>query len=342
MLEILTQSPREGDMSAPLQGAADHSDWQDRILSIAGCLGTKLYLMGGQTTGHGDSAQADVYESGDGGMTWRKTFGEFETSIHRLPRSARGMVFGLPVIDNELYLCGGGRYDDRDPAEAQRAWFDGVYAFNGATWREVLREGHNQWPNGGRTYHNVVRMFGERLWLFTGSSPASGSSPEILVSDDRGAHWELLDYIDWGQGNGSHADAVTVDGNAIVRASGNAQDRGTYRISREPIPPKPELTGFAKGSPVSGPRVGPLRPVITLEGDHFQRDGKDDVLAVYVSGGDRHVRYAAFSNINIKSPTELEVKMPEWFPSPVLGEVFIYIVGPGGTAVNQTVKFNYM
>ena len=337
-----------------------HDNWQGRILSIAGCLNGKLYVMGGQLTEDPDTAQNDIYESSDGGVTWSQVLGP--PWMHKgepswPPWSPRGMVHGMPVIDGKLYLVGGARYSngtlDHHGNLKRPMYFDGVYAFDGTFW-EVVRPDRVPgdacgWPTGygdpitsGRGYHNVVwtppgsdlrRSPHGLLGVITGSLENFGSSRTILTSEDKGRTWSIALEADWGK-DGSHADGVTVilrtglrggptgDRWAIIRASGNAYERLTYRISPTTLaefmsePPRPRVD---RVDPDSGAADGD----VTLTGAGFS-----SAVAVYVAAGGEHVVHAeTFTRV---SDTEFKVKMPPWPPG--VGAVYILVVNPSGSS----------
>jgi hypothetical protein len=296
-----------------------HADWEDRILSVAGSLDGKLYLMGGQLN-YTDktSARADVYVSTDDGATWTKMGAA-------IPWSARGMVAGMPVIDGCLYLVGGGRYEN----DGAKDCYDGVFKFDGTTWTTVLAEGHNTWRAGGRAYHNVVSA-GGRLWVITGStSTAGGSNPIILFSEDKGVSWSEFDRCEWGRDvGGSHADGVTVVGERIYRASGNAFDRETFILERRSGPPAPTIESL---SPTSGSSAG--GDLVTVTGKNFSHGVW--TVGIRSAPGSSPILYR---DATVVSDTELT------FVTPARPAASIYplVVGPAGTGLTEGVAFLFV
>lgn len=287
-----------------------HDDWEDRSLAIAGSLGGALYAMGGMLNVYTPaSAQNDVYKSTDGGATWEKMNA-------LVPWSPRAAVYGMPVIDGQLYLVGGGIYDN--------SYYDGVFAFDGAVWETICEdsEGFGSVIAGGRYYHNVLRTPDRRVWVFGGTWANAGSSATIAYSDDDCLTWGLFGSLEWGGGNGSHADAMTVFDGRILRASGNSFERAVYTVAREAAPEKPTISS---GLPTSGP----ADTVVTVSGAGFLRG----VHAVYLMAGGK-VEPAPFV---VLSDTSLEVTMMAF------GAVKCYVVvlGPGGQSEYQGVDFTY-
>jgi hypothetical protein len=341
-----------------------HPLWGNRALSIAGSLGGILYAMGGHLTRKDTrelyEAKNDVYESTNGGRAWRR----MQDTDAEPPWSPRGMVFGMPVIHNpetgrdELYLVGGATYKSR--------LFDGVFALEQTTgkWITKRHDSPNDgldakirpeggWPTGldendpqsgtsGRGYHNVVKTPDGTIWVITGSVKVKyesgaigevGSCPGIIVSKDQGATWKLLMNSDWGT-PGSHADGVTLLHGKIIRASGNAQDRITYMISRDlTVPPKPEVTPGSLDPP-----AGVKGTVVSLEGTF------NGVIAVWVTGTNWRAAYADKKTITVTGGTKLKVTMPKFpgLPTEFPFKPHVVVVGPGGSSWYGDAEFTYL
>jgi len=222
----------------------------------------------------------------------------------------------MPVIDGRLYLVGGGVYEEE--------YFDGVFAFDGEDWETICEdtEGFGSAITGGRYYHVVLRTPDGRVWVFGGTPPSAGSSTKIAFSDDNCLTWEFFGNLEWGGGNGSHADGMVVFEGRIVRASGNAFDRAVYTIARERVPSKPVIS---EGSP----STGPVDTVMTVLGTGFLRG----VQATYlVAGG--VVEPAPFE---VLSDTSLEVTMIAINAA----SCFVLVLGPGGQSEYQGIYFTY-
>jgi hypothetical protein len=315
--------------------------WGKRILSIAGSLTRPgglagptthvLYVMGGQLDTNPNSAQNDVYQSVDQGRSWYPVPWHPEVPWGPLlPRwEPRGMVSGMPVIRDpvtgieELYLVGGGRYGLNGPD----TFFDSVWKFDGFRWKMVRPTSTPGDPNGwvtgynnppgqpktcGRKYHTVVLTppgpdlpYG-LIWVIVGAV-MGGNCKKIVISKDRGKTWEEAPLeADWGGATGSHADGAIAYKGGILRASGNAFDRSTYRILRvtfreyhnrrrpvvSSVAPPPLQTGAGKGQ------------TVVLTGIGFET-----VRAVYVDPSTVNVTYAKFTPPT--TDTRLEVEIPE-------------------------------
>lgn len=186
-----------------------------RCLFMVGTLGDDLYVMGGQTNEYIEStALADVWRSTDGGLTW--------TELATPPWSGRGMVYRPVEHDGQLVVVGGGRYDDTDPVA-----FNGVFAFDGATWTTVLPDGHTQWE---ATYYNALATLDGRLWLFNGFT-GTEELVRALYSDDGGLTWS--ESPGGSGGVASHADAVVALEDRVLRVSGSLSERNVYAFVPE-------------------------------------------------------------------------------------------------------------
>lgn len=182
-----------------------------------------LYCVAGQIELDQDTtAHSRVFRSPDG-VTW--------TRLADAPFTGRG-DHAMCVHAGALYVIGGEKY----AAHTRRndVWRMGT----DETWTEVLADGHAQFVK--RAYPWAASA-GGRLWMGGGANASGGDElggseygdsenlDSIFYSEDNGATWTRWDDAAWG---GSHADGVTVAGNAIYRVTGNRFDHATYRIAR--------------------------------------------------------------------------------------------------------------
>jgi hypothetical protein len=204
------------------QGTATGRNWNKvsdtapsagRCLFMLGNLGDTLYLMGGQRDlGDTTSALDDVWFSMDGGATW-------EQSAAEVPWAGRGMVYRPVELDGKLYVVGGGVYHETAPVA-----YNGVYAFDGTEWDEILPDGHDQFA---AAYYTGLAALDGRLWLFNGFTGTEELS-RTLVSDDYGETW--TEYPGGSGGMASHADAVVAVDDRILRVSGNLDERYVWEF----------------------------------------------------------------------------------------------------------------
>ncbi len=326
--------------------------WGKRVFSMAGSIGGVLYVMGGQLTEEAESAQNDMYSWYSlGDRTWKPVPPRPTWEMW----SPRGMVYGMPAVSTtsgqKLYLVGGGIYHS-DP----EVYFDGVYEFDGVDWIQVrpdtadtLPPDPDGWPTGydgpgtpsrsGRGYHNVVATPpgpgrpGWLLWVITGSVIGNGSCKKILFSRDLGGTWTEALTADWGPQAGSHADGVTVYKGDIIRASGAAADRSTYRIHQITRTAyfkkkRPKVTAVLTFPVWGGAREN---DPVTLEGEGFST-----ARAVYVYTGDVNSAYADFTlALPPIDDNELFLTMPK-VKGVAVGtqgaQVFIIVVNADGSS----------
>lgn len=176
--------------------------WGSRFLHMAGALNGVLYVMGGQSDIDDKStAKRDVWASSDGGVTW--------TRLADAPWAPRGMVYDPVEYRGELWLVAGGTYG------GTRDYFNDVWRFDGATWTEVLPNGHAQFT--GRAYHNVV-VFGGRLWLSAGWRNANLND---VYSTTDGKRWQEQPDTPWAV---EHAAGLAATPRGLLHVTGNALD----------------------------------------------------------------------------------------------------------------------
>ncbi len=205
---------RSGDNGETWERMTAAAEWGDRFLHMTAAFDGALYVMGGQTDLNDKaSALQDVWRSTDGGATW--------TQLADAPWAKRGLVYTPCEHDGSLFICGGGTYD-----AVTRDYYNDVWRFDGATWIEVLADGHLMWEP--RQYHNMAST-GSRLWVASGWHEVNLNS--IAYSDDNGVTWAAFSDGLWPP---SHADGFCSLGDRILHATGNGMfgslDRGVYRI----------------------------------------------------------------------------------------------------------------
>lgn len=290
---------------------AASSAFGTRTLQYFASYGGNIYIMGGTTDVNepGDHL-ADVWRSTDDGMTF--------TELAAPPWSAR-MAGGQALVEHKglLYLIGGGIYNSTK--------YDGIWTFDGTTWTEVLPDGHGQWQNDGRYYHNCVSLYG-RLIIVTGVDGTGSHTRAVQVSDDDGETWDLLEHNAgaslWGAySGGSHADGVTVYKGRIVRAGGNAMDREVCEIGRFESPG--DLPTCSDIDPATGGAAGGTE--VTLTGTNFE-----DTLAVRFGADD-------YVDPTIDSDEQLTVTSP----AHAAGNVNVSIITRAGIIVDAVGGFTY-
>ncbi len=263
---------------------AETSAFGSRTLAMAQSYQGNIYVGGGMTNVNDPGTVIrDWWVSTDDGATF--------TELAEPAWTARACGSQNLIVHNGLlYILGGFVYGDE--------YFDGVWTWNGSTWTEVLPDGHDQWPNVGRGYHNCFTLYG-RLFVLNGSADTVGHTRTAIVSDDDGETWEALDHNGgdtlWGEYvGGSHADAACIHQNRIIRLTGAASDREVCEIGRFASPGS--LPTVSSVDPAEGPEAGGTE--IEITGTNFV-----DVLGVRIGA----YGYVAFV---VDSPTQITVTTP--------------------------------
>lgn len=181
----------------------DSAPWGTNYEANLGVIGDTIYYMGGQTATLDSSTRVKhVYKSSDLGANW--------TTLADAPwPTGRGCMWSCPTLGGEIYVVGGATYDQTTPIV-----YNGVYAFDGTSWRTVLADGHGQWT--ALLFSTAVALHG-RIYLINGSIGVADQY-RLLSSDDLGQTWITQDV---GAGAGaSTADIALTTDTLILRISG--------------------------------------------------------------------------------------------------------------------------
>lgn len=193
--------------------------WGTNYEANLGVIGDDIYYMGGQTdTLDAGTANSHVYRSSDLGATW--------TQLADAPWTGHGCLWQLPTIDGEIYVVGGATYDNTTPIT-----YNGVFAFDGSTWRTVLPDGHAQWS--ALLFSTVVALNG-RIYIINGAVGVANQY-RLVSSDDLGANW-TTQHVGPG-GAESIADIAMTTDSIILRipglSTGNPIGRDIYSFGLE-------------------------------------------------------------------------------------------------------------
>jgi len=189
-----------------------------RLAFMCGNYKGAIYVLGGQSSfTEPHTARNDVWRSTDGGVTW--------TRLPDAPWAGRGMVYRPFEHNGRLFVVGGGRYWD-EPYKPVA--YNGVWAFDGSSWEAVLPDGHAQFKP---SIWNPVISHDGRLWLFNGYDPYGDVElSRAMVSDDDGKTW--TSFPGGAGGPESHADALVVANDRILRVSGSLYERTVWEFIR--------------------------------------------------------------------------------------------------------------
>jgi hypothetical protein len=161
--------------------------WGKRYGPYVAVFNNKLWLIGGvdwwNNNGdwvreEGTKAFNDVWSSTDG-ANWVREL-EFASFAQR------GMIQGYTVLNNELYICGGGSRAIWPPYSV----YNDIWKTNdGKNWTRVT---HNAaWSP--RLHHSVV-TFNNKLWVIAGTSNTEDLLNDVWYSDNGGISWRQLKH----------------------------------------------------------------------------------------------------------------------------------------------------
>lgn len=194
--------------------------WGPRALHVTTAFRDKIWVMGGQTipqfAPEKEIFHRDIWNSSDG-RTWQQV----------LPVepfwSQRGMIGGSAVLNDRLWILGGGTYDTAQIP--QRKFFNDVWSTaDGVHWQQHLA--HAPWEP--RQYHDVA-VFDQRLWVLEGYSPAKGNRADVWHSAD-GQNWHEVPQTPW---KPRHAASVFVHDNALWMVVGNNMQSDVWKLVRK-------------------------------------------------------------------------------------------------------------
>jgi hypothetical protein len=205
----------------------DRVPWGPRALHHTLVHRGRIWVLGGQTLPQfvpsepREQLHGDVWSSPDG-RAWTQV-------IDRAPWAPRGMTGGSVVLNDRMWLLGGGVYDT--PASPERRFYNDVWSSaDGEHW--IQHTGSAPWEP--RQYHEVATFDG-RMWVVGGyaptpSSDAVGNRNDVWHSQD-GAHWEELPDTPWPP---RHAASVFVYRDALWVVAGNNMTPDVWKLTAAP------------------------------------------------------------------------------------------------------------
>ncbi|HEY2253908.1 MAG TPA: hypothetical protein VGH74_22690, partial [Planctomycetaceae bacterium] len=178
----------------------------------------KIWVMGGQTIPNIAAADEAIYRD-----IWTTTDGiRWEQVQPEEPYwSARGMIGGSAVFNDQIWILGGGTYDT--PKHRERNYYNDVWtSSDGIRWERRTAAA----PWAPRQYHDVA-VFDKRLWVLEGY--AKGNRNDVWHSAD-GVTWHELKNTPW---KPRHAASVFVFDNALWMVAGNNMERDVWKLERD-------------------------------------------------------------------------------------------------------------
>jgi len=180
------------------------------VLHVGASYAGKMWCGLGQTGNTPGTARKSWFGSSDDGATWQQ--------YQDFPGAARGMIYDPFEWNGELWIIGGGTYDE-DPGN--RTYYNGIYAWNGSTWRTVVADGAS--PIEAREYHRTL-VFGGAMCVINGYG-AGGNIASFQWSDN-GTDWATRPFL-W---SASHGDGICVHNGSLYMGPGNHGGQSLWRV----------------------------------------------------------------------------------------------------------------
>lgn len=192
--------------------------WGPRVLHYTVVHDDKIWIIGGQSLPGFAPAEemfyADVWCSEDG-VDWQQI-------IPVGPRwHPRGMIGGSAVLDDRIWLLGGGTYDTPD-TPLRKIYNDVWSTADGIHWEYHLQPA----PWHARLYHEVA-VFDNRMWVLEGSRNRDGYNQNDVWYSADGLTWDELPDTPW---KPRHAASVFVYHNALWMVAGNNMESDVWKL----------------------------------------------------------------------------------------------------------------
>lgn len=196
----------------------DNVPWGPRALHYTFVLNDKLWILGGQTmpafAPASEKFYRDLWNTTDG-ITWNKV------EPQEPCWSPRGMIGGSVVLNDRVWILGGGTYDT--PTTPKRNFYNDVWSSaDGIKWTKHTDAA----PWKARQYHDVAAFDG-RMWVLEGY--AGGNRNDVWHSAD-GVNWHEVPDTPWAP---RHAASVYVFDNALWMVAGNNMKPDVWKLRRK-------------------------------------------------------------------------------------------------------------
>ena len=199
----------------------DDVPWGNRVLQLVYAFRGKIWVMGGQSMtshvlGPPEAFFNDVWCSEDG-VNWTKV-------LEHAPWAPRGMSSGQVILNDRLWLLGGGTYDT--PTTPDRKFYNDVRSTaDGIDW--TCHTESAAWHP--RQYHEVAAWDG-KMWVMEGYHKGSGNRKDVWYSSD-GVTWTELPDTPW---KPRHAASLFVHDDALWMVAGNNMEPDVWKLVRTP------------------------------------------------------------------------------------------------------------
>ncbi|MBI2193519.1 MAG: hypothetical protein HYU36_16200 [Planctomycetes bacterium] len=203
----------------------DPVPWGPRVLHYTVAFKGRIWVMGGQTlpqfAAEEERFYADIWNTTDG-IHWNKVESKGPSWSHR------GMIGGSVVLNDRIWLLGGGVY--QTPSMTNYQSLGEVWSTpDGSHW-----ECHTKsTPWSPRVYHDTGAFDG-KLWIMEGAAQASPAarpknSNDVWCSSD-GVEWHEVPDTPWSP---RHAASLFVFQDALWMIAGNHMGRDVWKLVRK-------------------------------------------------------------------------------------------------------------
>jgi hypothetical protein len=197
----------------------DDVPWAPRALHYTVVHNDKIYVMGGQTMPAFAKAEevyyCDVWTTTDG-VSWK------QVTPQEPYWSPRGMIGGSAVMNDRIWILGGGTYDT--PQTPTRKFHNDVWSSaDSVHWKQHTAAA----PWHPRQYHDVA-VWDDRLWVMEGYHQQSGNRNDVWHSSD-GETWHEVKNTPW---KPRHAASVFVHDGSLWMVAGNNMESDVWRLRR--------------------------------------------------------------------------------------------------------------
>jgi hypothetical protein len=165
--------------------------WAPRVLHYVSAFGGAMYVIGGQQLPEMLVPAPNPYPTRPVNYAdiWRSSDGANWEQIGSVPH-AIGVICGSVVFNNEIWIIGGGQYQDVNIPVAAQVYNEVWSSKNGVNWTQ-----HADAPWLARRYHNVTAFDG-KLWVMAGAPPTDVDRADVWYSED-GETWTELPGTPW-------------------------------------------------------------------------------------------------------------------------------------------------
>lgn len=194
--------------------------WGPRCLHYTFILKNEMYILGGQTMPDFVHSKVPTVHYND---VWKSVDGQnWDCILNNANWYPRGMIGSKAVLNDRVYLIGGGTYDTHDYPD--RKYYRDVWSSdNGIDWKCHTKKA----PWSPRSYHEVA-VFDNKLWVLEGHHMKTKNKKDVWFSGD-GVDWTELPDTPW---DARHAASVTVHQECLWVIAGNNMKSDIWKLEK--------------------------------------------------------------------------------------------------------------